>query len=248
MARQLSAIREPSQRQSALARLLATESQSAHAWLHHWILRARRGGAGFTVALDAAAMVLTRSDLLGYEQRSDMYQAAKSAELEHVAFLLLEETAADESFEPERPLDPRGRPLTLGERKSLARGSRRDLLEKLLADPHPAVVEILLGNPMLTERDVLTITSRRPISGLTLLRVVSSEKFRPRPAVRRSLCLNPNLPVLVAARLMTTLGDRDLREIGGDRNLSAHLRLHAKRLLDLRDEFDLELSAAGAGA
>ena len=38
------------------------------------------------------------------------------------------------------------RPLTLGERKSLARQPSRAALARLLRDPHPAVVELLLDN------------------------------------------------------------------------------------------------------
>jgi len=191
-------------------------------------------GPELEVALDSLAVVLTRDDGLDYDARVRLYRAAKSAELEHVAFLLLEHARADEEFEAERPLDPRGRPLTLGERKSMARGSRRDILQKLVADPHPSVVEILLGNPRLTERDVLAISSRRPVPTATLMQIVHSERFRPRHPVRRALCLNPYLPVPVAARLMMTLRDRDLRDIGGDRNLAAELRLHARSLLMLR--------------
>ena len=196
----------------------------------------RAGGPGITIALDALAVVLTREGDIDYQSRARLYGAAKSSELDHVSFLLLETAPTEEEFEAERPLDPRGRPLSLGERKSLARGSRRDILLKLVADPHPDVVEILLGNPQLTERDVLAISSRRPVSPLTLEQIVFSEKFRPRHPVRRSLCLNPNLPVPIAARLMTTLRDRDLRDMGADRNLAAELRLHARTLLGLRSQ------------
>jgi hypothetical protein len=40
-----------------------------------------------------------------------------------------------------------GRTLTLGERRALARRPNRKAMDKLLADPHPAVIRTLLGNP-----------------------------------------------------------------------------------------------------
>ena len=56
----------------------------------------------------------------------------------------------------------RGRPLTLGERKSLARRPDRAMLDRLLHDPHPDVIRRLLRNPRLTEDDVVRLAARRP--------------------------------------------------------------------------------------
>jgi len=55
-----------------------------------------------------------------------------------------------------------GRPLTLGERKSLARRSSRFALDRLLRDPHPDVIRNVLVNPRLTEDDVVRLAARRP--------------------------------------------------------------------------------------
>lgn len=230
----LKGILDPRQRQSALRQRLDQERDAAAFWIHEWMMEVPRGQLAPMAALDALAVVLTRPGDIDYELRAALYAAAKQEELEHVAFLLLEPVAEEREFDSERPLDPRGRPLTLGERKALARAPRRDLLQKLVADPHPAVVEILLLNPKLTERDVLTITSRRPIARDTLLCVVLSERFRPRHRVRRSLCLNPALPAPVAARLSATLRQKDLQDIRSDGNLPEALRDQAGRLLELR--------------
>jgi hypothetical protein len=221
----------------ALAQICVDSPEGAPWWIHEWLVRSGTGDPSVHVALDTLAMVLSRPGLLDYQSRAQLYSSAKSAQLDHVAFLLLEDPpAVEREHEPERSLDPSSRPLTLGERKSLARGSQRDIIDKLATDPHPDVVAILLENPKLTEREVLRITSRRPVDPDTLMHVVMSERFRPRHAVRRSLCLNPHTPVMVAVRLMSTLRARDLRELGADRKLAAQLRLHAKALLDLRTE------------
>src|ERR1700722_10918407 len=55
-----------------------------------------------------------------------------------------------------------GRPLTLGERKSLAKKTDRNLLERLLGDPHPDVIRGVLRNPRLTEDDVVRFVARVP--------------------------------------------------------------------------------------
>ena len=55
-----------------------------------------------------------------------------------------------------------GKPLTLGERKALARGRDRFVLDRLLRDPHPAVIKNVLSNARITEDDVVRLAARRP--------------------------------------------------------------------------------------
>ena len=45
------------------------------------------------------------------------------------------------------PAPSKERPLTLGERKALARKPDRRLIARAMRDPHPAVVAVLLSNP-----------------------------------------------------------------------------------------------------
>ena len=70
------------------------------------------------------------------------------------------------------------RDLTLGERRTLARSADRNVLTRLLTDPDPGVISILLGNPKVLERDVLRIASGQPN-----LAEVLSEVFAKRPLV-----------------------------------------------------------------
>src|SRR5262249_19220358 len=88
------------------------------------LLRGGRSVAALAGALDALAS----------ERRSQLAAAAREAEARGVPSLL---------FEVPRPkplpIEDR-RSLTLGERKSLARGSRREVLARLLADPDASVV------------------------------------------------------------------------------------------------------------
>ena len=135
---------------------------------------------------------------------------------------------------PEREVVPRGQTMTLGERKSLARGHRREMLEHVLRDPHPDVVVILLDNPHMTERDVIFLASRRPCLPATLEAIALSLRWRTRYSVKRTLVLNPNTPVHLTMRLATTLRDVDLRAVVGDSNLAASLRDQAEEILSRR--------------
>lgn len=172
-----------------------------------------------------AVVALARAlDALPYERRSQLYAAAKEAEALEVASLL---------FEVPRPkplpIEDR-RSLTLGERKSLARGSRREVLARLLADPDASVVAILLENPRVTERDVVAVAARRPVRG-DVIRAVFASRWVARYAVKLAIVHNPHAPPDVALRLVTGLAAADLRRVAGDPNLGEALRQQARRLM-----------------
>jgi hypothetical protein len=99
------------------------------------------------------------------------------------------------------PSDARGRPLTLGERKSLARRPDRDTLQRLFADPHPDVMRRLLRNPRLTEDDVVRLAAKRPGRGEVLAEIAREIRWVHRPRVRMALVMNPATPVEMAARI-----------------------------------------------
>src|SRR6185369_13973739 len=92
----------------------------------------------------------------------------------------------------------------------------RQQIERLLRDPDPAVVENLLNNPVMTEREVLRVASRRPVHPEVLLRVFANRKWAMRYRVRKALVYNPYTPTQVALSLVTFLQTTDLRDIARD--------------------------------
>lgn len=202
------------------------------------VARTARTSDGDTrAALETLAQAVA-DPALSYEVRGRLYGAARAAGHDAVARLFLDASPAtatedelEDALDPERPLRPRGRALTLGERKALARGTRRDVLVPLLRDPHPDVVEILLGNPHLTERDVVTIAALRPAVPASLALVAAHPRWSARYGVKRAVVRNPYTPVHVAVRLATTLRRGDLVEIARDASLPGELRAQAAELL-----------------
>jgi hypothetical protein len=199
--------------------------------------RAARGGADVELAAGLACLIHAVGDL-EYEAREALYAVARGRGADTLARLLIDVSPAtaeaatvEKQLRPERPLKQRGRPLTLGERKALARSGRRDLMMFLLRDPHPDVVRILLDNPRLTERDVVAVAAARPAVPESLAAVADHRRWSTRHVVKRALVLNPHTPVHVALRLATTLTSADWREIAGDNHLAAALRAHVAELL-----------------
>lgn len=236
LARRVAALPEPAMRRIAVVEALRdAPPPEVVAMLDALLTNARtEPGPPWQATLQTLAAALGDEALFAYDTRAALYAAAKAADRQEIARLFFAAVAGPPESstppEPEQPVMPRGKPLTLGERKSLARGGRRDVLLRLARDPDAQVIRILLGNPRLTERDVVFIASRRPVHA-DVLRAVFESAWMARYAVKRTLVLNPYTPSDLGVRLVTTLHAADLRAVADDGNLSDPVRDEAKALL-----------------
>jgi hypothetical protein len=175
---------------------------------------------------------------LAYKARQGLYEAAVERNLPAIARLFLVASpkhqlspALKKQLGPERPLRPTDRPMSLGERKALARTHRREKLTLLVRDPHPQVVAIVLDNPHITEQDVVRMASARPAVPDALALIASHTRWSVRHAIKRALVLNPSTPLADAIRIATTLRSPELAELAGDASLPEQLRRHATEVL-----------------
>ncbi len=154
----------------------------------------------------------------------------RQAEAEHDAFLarLLQATGAAEVMDDPSAALPRDvAELPLGVRRSLARGVDLRMLEKLLLDPDAIVLDHLLRNPRITEKQVVAVASRRPISEAALQAIQKSPRFGIRPQVRLAIARNPFCPAELGIQLIGSLATADLRTMRRDGTLHASIREHA---------------------
>jgi hypothetical protein len=231
----LKALRDARMRVIALVDALGEDEPTA--WVH--VLAAIMARAHLNADPDATealeAITHAAADpALPYHARQRLYEAATAQRLPAIArlFLVASPTTMGarelaKSLASERPLKPTGRPLTLGERKALARTHDREQLLLLLRDPHPAVVTILLENPHITESDVVRIATARPAVPASLSTVAAHPRWSVRHAVKRALVLNPSTPLADAIRIATTLPPQELRGLASDPSLPEPLRVHA---------------------
>jgi hypothetical protein len=134
--------------------------------------------------------------------------------------------------EPPVPDYGAGRELTVGERRSLARSTQRRVLEKLLRDPHPLVLRQLLGNPRLTEDDVVRLAARRPLATAVVESLADSPRWLRRPRVRLTLLLNPGTPERVSMPLLAVCTRCELLEVVHGVDAPLALRGSAQELLE----------------
>ncbi len=124
---------------------------------------------------------------------------------------------------------PGVRPPTLGERKSLARGSSRTTLDRVLLDPHPDVIRILLANPLLREIDVLRLAAKRPVAAEVLREILTHERWFTRYGVRHALVQNPWLPTDLGLLLVRQLHRQDAEALIEATELPESIREAARR-------------------
>lgn len=171
---------------------------------------------------------------LGYELRAELYRLAAERGDERLSRLLRSASAEEVAANPAAGLPRDLAEIPLGLRRSLARGIDHDLLERLLRDPDPMVIDHLLENPHISEDDVVRIASRRPIAGPSLERIHRSRRFGARTRVRVALARNPYCPTNVAIASLPGVDLATLREISRDANLHAEVRRHAREEVERR--------------
>jgi hypothetical protein len=106
-----------------------------------------------------------------------------------------------------RPTEP------TGYRISLARRAIAGAVQRLLFDPDPRVVRTLLGNPRITEAEVVKLAASRRADPQALEIVARDDRWNARYPVKVALANNPATPVRIALGLLPYLMRQDLRAL-----------------------------------
>lgn len=216
--------------------LTTTSSQRAAHELERLCEASERSDPGARETVLALALLFARHGALPFVE-----PLRRRADTEHLLSLgrLLRRAPAPRRSVPPPETAPipdygRGRELTVGERRTLARMPNRRAFEKLLVDPHPLVIGQLLENPRLTEDDVVRLVTRRPVRPEAITAIARSERWLKRPRVRLAILLNPGSPPDVAMPLLATCTRRELLEILHGTDTSKVLRATARELFARR--------------
>lgn len=131
---------------------------------------------------------------------------------------------------------PIPREVTLGEKRMLAAGQNRQILDRLIHDNSPLVIEKLMLNPILQVSDVLSIASRRPTLPSLLIQVVLSDHWFVDLRVREALVQNPYTPTGISLRLLPTLHATLLRKLRFVGDLHPEIAEKASLYVELREQ------------
>ncbi len=185
--------------------------------------------------LDISAL-FTSKELLrqgrGERGMFELMRIAVHKGYKELAVFLMDNSAVPIQQEIDEPLpDPKVNGLPLGLRKSLSKSHSRDVLEKLLYDQEPSVITVLLGNPRITESDIIKIVSRRPNSEHILRTVYNNQRWKYRYRILCALAMNPYTPADITLGILPELFSTDLSKIINDSRLPDIIRLQARTIL-----------------
>ncbi len=186
------------------------------------------GDPAFVDTLMAISCALAPQEASGLRRR--LTEAAQQRGMQEVAAWLRRWPPwRDDTTSRRLPSLDGNRPLTLGERKALARRADRRTLRRALLDPHPSVVEQALRHPALTEADVVSLAARRPVPPEVLGRIFASPRWLSSHRVRLTLLRNPWCPLEIALQIVPHLRRHELRDAAASQELDPSLRAACAR-------------------
>lgn len=235
---------------------LRQQAHKMHAWLgetapedalqslDNWMQRAMEGDDDARQFLNPLLLTTVVLELLDANSRKEFCLLARQANRPLVSALFMELSpvaiAPLQAFPVQdvRPTRGSGRrdPITLGERKALAKTNDPRLIDKLLHDPDLGVARNLLENPYFQEKHVLKMVSRRPARREILQLVACHRRWGCHQRVRQALVLNPYTPPLLSVLSLLTAPLAHLDEVRGDENLHPFLRQVAEEITRRRPD------------
>ena len=202
----LAGIVDPDIRLHRLAEHLRDRPRNEAAWTLAWLHD--RVAAGDPRAQSVCLGLLDRAALsrfLDVRRIAEVYGFLSARGHPAAGLLAVGRYAArDEATPPAEPL---------GYRISLARRPLRHVIARLLTDPDARVVETLLGNPQVTEADVVSLAAARRAIPEALEVIARDQRWIGRYSVRLALAHNPVTPLRVVLGLLPYLLQPDLREL-----------------------------------
>jgi hypothetical protein len=112
----------------------------------------------------------------------------------------------------------------------MARRALAGVIERLLYDPDARVVRALLGNPRLTEAEVVRLAASRRAHPDALAAIAQDDRWIVRYPVKVALANNPATPMRIVLGLLPYLVRQDLRDLSAGAS-RREVQAHAASLL-----------------
>lgn len=200
--------------------------------IHHILSTARPGDIVVTKFIMSVLDVFSTPDNINTQRLLKMFTISRDRGYNETAIIFISPEPRKKPFSKYDFVEGRDMDyVTLGEKRSMARTGVKDLLDRLIYDPNPMVVKSVLENPLLTERDILKMVSRRPNHDAVLYTIFRNEKWMSSYDVKLAMVKNPYTPVAIAMGLLFFLKRQDLRDISRDRSLHDLIKRSALGLM-----------------
>ena len=124
--------------------------------------------------------------------------------------------------------------MTVPEKIQLALKGSQEARGILITDSAKLVREAVVASPKITEPEILHIASNRAMDEEILRHIGTSRQWARKYAVIKHLAFNPKTPVGVTLGLLARLMKKDLKELGGEKNVPDPVRQASHRLYLVR--------------
>jgi hypothetical protein len=114
--------------------------------------------------------------------------------------------------------------VALGQKIAVARQASARVAAALIAEGNPRVVEAALGNPLLTEAQILKLLAKEKLPAAVILSLARHERWSSFPNVRLALLRHPQTPLESALRILPNISPGDLRALRKSKSLPSALR------------------------
>lgn len=232
--RRIISVPDPELRQRQLERhLLTVDAETASQHLQRLLQDGMRGSRDAGEVLLPLAEFVHRANERHLLALEAINLAARAGGRHGVGWYLLS-PRAHRALDDRVAKNMRAESMSLGHRKAAASQADRRMLDRLVHDPHPMVVERLCRNPRIQEGHMLTIATRRPTTTELLETVARSTRWMRNRHVREALAQNPYIPTGLALRLLPTLRPTVLRSMPHSSQLHDTVKQFALYLMELR--------------
>jgi len=124
--------------------------------------------------------------------------------------------------------------MSISQKIRLATVGSRTEINILVKDPNPLVHSAACRSPRVKYPDIRAWAKNKAIPDAVVKYIAESKEHTKKKEIKYLLCMNPKTPLASAIRFMNFLSPKELKKIGGDRNVPMQLRRQAKSLTKKR--------------
>ena len=144
-----------------------------------------------------------------------------------------EEQAAEEALQ-RTPLFQRIVRMTVGEKIQAALKGNPEERAILIRDPSRLIAATVLKSPKLSDQEIESYAKLRSVNDEVLRIIGTHRQWTKSYAVAHALARNPRTPTGVSLTMLNRLVNKDLKNLGIDKNIPEVIRRSAKRIFELR--------------
>lgn len=126
--------------------------------------------------------------------------------------------------------------MSVAQKIKLALRGNKDARTILIRDNNKLVRRFVVMNPRITDGEVVQLCRNRSADD-ELIRIIAEDREWLRNyQIKLALVTNPKTPLVIAIRLVASLGERDVRTLAKSRNVPQAVAVQARRLVVEREK------------